>query len=110
MGFSHDDTAAFEPVTSFLQGESDIGERRALIRLQVIWGAGHSQGTGIPMICDTLAPQLGINNPQLETGLLSLRDSHFRVRRDNAESDRLRTFVQWLNSTKPYPATIRVIR
>ena len=29
---------------------------------------------------------------------------------DNPESERLRTFVNWLNSTKPYQAAIKVIR
>ena len=29
---------------------------------------------------------------------------------DNPESERLRTFVNWLNSTKPYQAPIKVIR
>ena len=29
---------------------------------------------------------------------------------DNPESERLRTFVNWLNSKKPYQAAIKVIR
>ena len=29
---------------------------------------------------------------------------------DNPESDRVRTFIQWLNSNKPYPVAIRFIR
>ena len=29
---------------------------------------------------------------------------------DNPEAERLRTFVNWLNSTKPYQAAIKVIR
>jgi hypothetical protein len=29
---------------------------------------------------------------------------------ENPESERLRTFVHYLNGSKPYPATIRVIR
>ena len=29
---------------------------------------------------------------------------------DNPESERLRTFTNWLNSSKPYPASIRVVR
>ena len=29
---------------------------------------------------------------------------------DNAESERLRAFVNWLHSSKPYPASIRVVR
>lgn len=29
---------------------------------------------------------------------------------DNPESERLRTFANWLNSSKPYPASIRVVR
>ena len=44
---------------------------------------------------DTLEGQLGINNPQLETGLLSLRDSHFGVRRNNNESD-----TRWTRTIK----------
>ncbi len=29
---------------------------------------------------------------------------------DNPESERLRTFVQWLNGQKPFPAPIKIIR
>lgn len=29
---------------------------------------------------------------------------------DNADSDRLRIFVQWLNGFKPYPAPITIVR
>ena len=29
---------------------------------------------------------------------------------DNPESERMRNFVNWLNSSKPYPASIRVVR
>lgn len=36
---------------------------------------------------DTLEGQLGINNPQFETGLLSLRSEHFRIGKGNTVSD-----------------------
>ncbi|MGJ8639305.1 MAG: LamG-like jellyroll fold domain-containing protein [Opitutaceae bacterium] len=36
---------------------------------------------------DTLEGQLGINNPQVETGKLSLRHEHFRIRDDRSISD-----------------------
>ena len=29
---------------------------------------------------------------------------------DNPESERIRNFINWLNSSKPYPASIRVVR
>jgi protein transport protein SEC24 len=29
---------------------------------------------------------------------------------DNSESEKLRTFVQWLNGQKPFPAPIKIIR
>ena len=36
---------------------------------------------------DLLEGQLGINNPQIETGKLSLRHEHFRIRDDRSSSD-----------------------
>ena len=29
---------------------------------------------------------------------------------DNAESERTRTFIQWLNNAKPYPAGLRIVK
>ena len=30
--------------------------------------------------------------------------------KENDESDRLRVFISWLNTSKPYPAPIQIIR
>lgn len=61
-----------------------------------LWTSGGPQ-IGNGGVAETLAQmkanfavlegQLGINNPQLETGQLSLRHEHFRIARDNDSSD-----------------------